>query len=102
MAQTIFEEINVTGKDLLKRIKRLIKEGNIRRLLIKDKNGKILLEMPLTMGAASLGGMMILTPYIAAISFIALMATEATILVERDKHADENEVEVDDIEIVED
>ncbi len=101
MSQTIFEEINVTGKDLLKRIKKLIKEGNIRRLIIKDRKGKVLLEMPLTMGAASLGGMMILTPYLAAISFIALMATEATILVERDKNVDDKEVEAEEVEIVE-
>jgi hypothetical protein len=101
MAQTLFEEINVTGKDLLKRIKKLIKEGNVRRLIIKNKKGDKLLEMPLTMGAASLGGMMILTPFLSAISFIALMVTEATILVERDAKVDPNEVEVDDIEIVE-
>lgn len=101
MAQTIFEEIHINSKDLLKRVKKLIKEGNIRRLIIKNKKGDVLLEMPLTMGAASIGGMMILTPYLAAISFIALMATEATILVERDKHADENEVEAEEIEIVE-
>jgi hypothetical protein len=101
MAQTIFEEIHINSKDLLKRVKKLIKEGNIRRLIIKNKKGDILLEMPLTMGAASIGGMMILTPYLAAISFIALMATEATILVERDKNADEKEVEAEEIEIVE-
>lgn len=101
MAQTIFEEIHINTKDLLKRVKKLIKEGNIRRLIIKNKKGVVLLEMPLTMGAAGIGGMMILTPYLAAISFIALMATEATILVERDKHADEKEVEAEEIEIVE-
>ncbi len=101
MAQTIFEEIHINSKDLLKRVKKLIKEGNIRRLIIKNKKGEVLLEMPLTMGAASIGGMMILTPYLAAISFIALMATEATILVEREKNADEKEVEAEEIEIVE-
>jgi len=101
MAQTIFEEIHINSKDLLKRVKKLIKEGNIRRLIIKNKKGEVLLEMPLTMGAASIGGVMILAPYLAAISFIALMATEATILVERDKLADEKEVEAEEIEIVE-
>lgn len=101
MAQTIFEEIHINSKDLLKRVKKLIKEGNIRRLIIKNKKGEVMLEMPLTMGAASIGGVMILAPYLAAISFIALMATEATILVERDKLADEKEVEAEEIEIVE-
>ena len=101
MAQTIFEEIHINSKDLLKRVKKLIKEGNIRRLIIKNKKGEVLLEMPLTMGTASIGGVMILAPYLAAISFIALMATEATILVERDKLADEKEVEAEEIEIVE-
>lgn len=101
MAKTIFEEIHINSKDLLKQVKKLIKEGNIRRLIIKNKKGEVLLEMPLTMGAASIGGMMILTPYLAAISFIALMATEATILVERDKLADEKEVDAEEIEIVE-
>jgi hypothetical protein len=101
MARTIIDEIHVAGKDLLKQIKRLIKDGNVKRIVIQNKKGERLLDMPLSLGAAGMGGMMLLAPFISAISFIALMVSEATILVERDPKADEKEVEAEDIEIVE-
>ena len=44
------EEFKVNGEDLLGRIKNLIKEGNIRRIIIKDKEGKVVFEIPLTFG----------------------------------------------------
>lgn len=101
MANTIIDEIHVAGKDLLKQIKKLIKDGNVKRIIIQNKKGERLLDMPLSLGAASMGGMMLLAPFLSAISFIALMVSEATILVERDPKADEKEVEAEDIEIVE-
>ncbi len=101
MANSIFETIEINGKELLKEVRRLIQEGNVRRLTIKNKKGKVLLEMPLTVGAAGVGGMILLAPFLSAISFIALMVGEATILVERTDGRDEKEVEAEDIEIVE-
>lgn len=101
MNKTIFDEIHVAGKDLLKQIRKIIKQGNVKRIVIQNRKGERLLDMPLTLGATTVGGVMVLAPFMTAISFIALMVSEATILVERDPKADDKEVEAEDIEIVE-
>jgi hypothetical protein len=102
MSKTIFEEFKVAGEDLVKRVKELIREGNVRKLVIKNKKGEKLLDTSLTFGASGIGALIWLTPFIAAVTFVALMVTEATIVVERDATYDEKEVEAEDIEVVED
>ena len=57
------EEFKVEGEKLLARIKELIHEGNIRRIIIKDKDGKILMEFPMTFGVAGV----LIAPQLAAI-----------------------------------
>jgi hypothetical protein len=74
------EEFRVQGEDLLKRVKELIAEGNIRRITIKDKNDKTLVEFPLTLGVIGA----VLLPVYAAIGAIAALVTECTITVERE------------------
>jgi len=73
------EEIKVSGKDLLKTIKDLIREGNVRHVVIKNSKSKILFEFPLTAGVV---GTMLL-PVFAGIGAIAAMVGECTISVER-------------------
>lgn len=74
------EEFRVNGEDLLAKIKQLIHAGNIRRIIIKDKDGKILIEFPLTFGVVGL----VLAPTLAAVGAIAALVTEATIVVEKE------------------
>lgn len=74
------EEFKVQGDDLLKKVKQLIAEGNVRRLTIKDKTGKTIVEMPLTVGVV---GAVLAAP-LAAIGAIAALVTECTIAVERE------------------
>ncbi|KPP98419.1 MAG: protein of unknown function containing DUF4342 domain [Bacteroidetes bacterium HLUCCA01] len=100
MGKTIFEEIIVTGEDLLRQVKDLIRKGNIRRLMIKNNRGHVLLETSLTMGAAGIGGFILLAPFLSAVAFVALMVTEARIVVERDPSVDDKEVEAENIEVV--
>ncbi|MCC5925533.1 MAG: DUF4342 domain-containing protein [Bacteroidetes bacterium] len=100
MAKTIFEEFIVTGEDLLKEVKKLIRKGNIRRLMIKNNRGEILVETSLTFGAAGIGGLIVLAPFLSAVAFIALMMTEAKIVVERDPSVDDKEVEPEGIEVM--
>ncbi|MCH8495741.1 MAG: DUF4342 domain-containing protein [Balneolales bacterium] len=100
MSKTIIEEFIVTAENLVERVRELIKKGSIRRLMIKNSNGEIIIETPLTIGAAGIGGLIILAPFVSAVAFIALMISEATIVVERDASYDEKEVEADDIEVV--
>jgi len=75
------EEFRVKGEELLSKFKQLVHEGNTRRIIIKDKDGKILIEFPLTIGVVGL----VLAPTLAAVGAIAALVTEATIVVEKDQ-----------------
>ena len=82
------EEFKVNGEDLLKRVKELIAQGNIRRIIIKNKDGKTLVELPLTVGVAGLAAAAILAPALAAVGAIAALVTECSVVVERDDDTD--------------
>ena len=73
------EEFKVDGEELLRKVKNLLKEGNIRRVIIKDQDGKILFEIPLTFGVVGA----LIAPQLAAIGAIAALLTEATVVVEK-------------------
>lgn len=73
------EEFRVDGEELLARIKNLLKEGNVRRVIIKDKEGKVVFEIPLTIGVVGA----LIAPQLAAIGAIAALLTEATVVVEK-------------------
>jgi hypothetical protein len=79
MSEMHTEEFRVNGEELLAKIKQLIHEGNIRRIIIKDKEGKVLIEFPLTFGVVGL----VLVPTLAAVGAIAALVSEATIVVEK-------------------
>jgi Domain of unknown function (DUF4342) len=79
--KTFTEEFSVTGEEILAKIKELIHEGNIRRIIIKDKEGRTLIEVPLTLGVVGV----ILVPVWAAIGAVAALVTEATIVVEKNE-----------------
>jgi hypothetical protein len=75
------EEFKVNGEDLLKKVKDIIKEGNVRRLTVRDKEGKDLIVLPLTIGVVGIA----FAPVLAAIGAIAALVTECTIVVEREE-----------------
>ena len=75
------EEFRVDGEELLKKVKSLIKEGNIRSITIRNKEGKDLIQVPLTVGVVGA----VLLPVLAAVGAIAAFVTECTIIVERDE-----------------
>ena len=74
------EEFHVRGEDLIAKIKEIIKEGNIRRIIVKNEEGKVMVEVPLTLGVV---GFMLL-PVWAALGAIAALAANLTIVVEKD------------------
>lgn len=74
------EVFKVKGEELLTKIKQLIKEGNVRRITIKDKGGKTLVVVPLTLGVVGA----VLAPILAAVGAIAALVTECSITVERE------------------
>lgn len=73
------EEFRVDGEELIAKIKNLVKEGNIRRITIKNKEGKTVFEIPLTFGVVGA----LIAPQLAAVGAIAALVTEATVVVEK-------------------
>lgn len=73
------EEFKVSGEDVVRKLKELIKEGNIRRIIIKNEEGKTLIEVPLTMGAVGA----VLLPVWAAIGAATALVTKCTIIIEK-------------------
>lgn len=76
---TRVEEFQISADDLIRRVKELIHEGNIRRIVVRNEAGETLLEIPVTVGL--LGAL--LAPYLAALGVIAAMVTRCKIAVER-------------------
>lgn len=79
------EELTIRGEELVATVKALVHEGNIRRITIKNKEGRILLEVPLTLGVVGA----IFLPTLAALGALAALVTECTIVVERVGHDEE-------------
>jgi len=75
------EEFKVNGEDLLKKVKAIIAEGNVRRITVKNKDGKSIVELPLTIGVVGAA----LAPLLAAVGAVAALVTECTIVVEREE-----------------
>jgi hypothetical protein len=73
------EEFKVSGEDVVKTVKELVEKGNARRIIIKNEEGKTLIEIPLTLGAVGA----ILAPALAAVGAIAALVTKCTIIVEK-------------------
>lgn len=74
------ESFSVKGEDLLQKVKEIINEGNVRKITIKDKSGKELIVLPLTLGVVGA----VFAPALAAVGAIAALIAECTITVERD------------------
>ncbi len=83
--RTFTEEVKVAGRDLVKRIRKLIAEGNVRRLIIRKADGTRLLEIPLTAGAAIGGLVTIAQPVLAALGVLAMLLAEFKVEVVRVK-----------------
>ena len=82
-----FEEFKVNGDAVISKLKEIIHEGNVRRIIIKNEKGVTLIEIPLTVGVVGA----ILLPVWAAIGAIAALAANLTIVVEKvDKPTETN------------
>ncbi len=73
------EEFRVKGEELVEKVKQLIHEGNVRRLIIKDEDGKVYLEIPVTFGVIGV----LFAPVLAAVGAVAAMAANLRIEVVR-------------------
>jgi len=83
--KTRTEVFSINGEELVSTVKKLVHEGNIRRIAIENKDGRTLLEVPLTLGVVGA----LLLPTLAALGALAAIVTECKIVVERiDEEAD--------------
>ena len=73
------EEFAISGEKLVATVKQLVHQGNIRRITIKNKEGKSLIDIPLSIGVVGA----LLLPTLAALGAIAALVTECTIVVEK-------------------
>ena len=78
-AKVVVNDIKVMAEDLLKTVKNVLKEGNVRRITVKDKEGKVIATFPLTVGV--IGAFM--APVLAAIGAISAVLTECTLTIEK-------------------
>jgi hypothetical protein len=81
MSKTTKESFRINGEQLLKKVKELINEGNIRKITIINKDGKELMSFPLTVGVVGA----VLAPILAAVGALAALVGECTITVEKEE-----------------
>lgn len=82
------EEFKINGEQLVGKVKSLIREGNVRRIIIKNRQDKTLVEFPLTIGLVGA----VIAPALAAVGAVAALITECTLIVERDDNRSPNEM----------
>jgi hypothetical protein len=75
------ESFSINGEQLLKKVKELIAEGNVRKITITDKSGKEIMSFPLTVGVVGA----LIAPVLAAVGALAALVGECTITVEREE-----------------
>jgi hypothetical protein len=77
--KTRTEEFRLNGGEILNKVKEIIHQGNVRRIILKDDQGKTFMEIPLTVGVVGA----IVAPILAAVGAIAALASNLTIVVEK-------------------
>lgn len=85
--RTLTEEITVQGAELVDKVKALIQEGNVRRLVVRRRSGEALLEIPLTAGVGIAGILTLMTPVLAALGAMAALIADFRVQIERDGEA---------------
>ncbi|HEY7641817.1 MAG TPA: DUF4342 domain-containing protein [Steroidobacteraceae bacterium] len=73
------EEFQFSGDTLVSKIKELVREGNIRRVIIKNEDGRVLIDIPLTIGVVGT----LVAPQIAAIAAIGTLVFKGSIVIEK-------------------
>ncbi len=84
MTPDMVDQFKVKGEELLKKVREIVHEGNIRRIIIKDDKGNPYIELPLTLGVAAA----VLAPAWAAIGALAAMASNFTVEVVKNEEKD--------------
>lgn len=82
------EEFKVSGDEIVKKIKEIIKAGNVRRIILKNEKGEVLMEIPLTFAVVGA----VFAPVLAAVGALAALVTECSItVIKKDPHKADDE-----------
>lgn len=81
--RTVGEQFEVAGAELVEFVKKLIREGNIRRIIIRNEKGEVLIEIPLTAGVAIGGVLTLFAPILVAVGAMAALLTSVKVEVIR-------------------
>jgi hypothetical protein len=87
--RTWVEEIEIAGNELVDRVKELIQEGNVRRLIIRRSDGTTLMEIPLTAGVVAGGVVTVFAPLLAALGALAALVAEIRLEIVRVDQGDQ-------------
>lgn len=79
------EEIEMAGSQLVERVKELIAEGNVRSLIIRNADDKVMLEIPLTAGVAVGGVITLVVPVLAALGALAALLAHVKVEIVREE-----------------
>ncbi len=88
---TIVEEITVRGRELVDKVKELIRQGNVRRLVVRRTTGETWVEIPLTAGVGIVGLVTLMAPVLAALGAMAALVGDFRVRIERDETAPQGE-----------
>jgi hypothetical protein len=77
--QDFVEEVQVLGRDLVDKVKSLIHEGNVRRIMVRDEHGNTFVEIPVTVAAVGA----VLAPVLAAVGAISALVAKFTVVIVR-------------------
>ena len=79
VVKTVLEEIEISSQNLIEKVKELLHEGNVTRIIVKNEEGKTFVEIPATVGIIGA----VFAPWLAALGAIAALVSKCTIVVER-------------------
>jgi hypothetical protein len=94
---TFFKEVTGTLDEIIREVRRLIREGNARSLIIKNKKGRVLFQTQLTVGVAGTAIFTVMAPFISALTMFILFANDVQVIVEKD--VDDADLSNDEYEV---
>jgi len=83
-ASETFQEFKLAGNQLVDKLREVVEEGNVRRIVIK-KDERVLFELPLTVGVGAGAAAVLVSPILAAVGAVAALVSDVTLVVERDE-----------------
>ena len=87
--QPVTEEVTLAGNQLVEYVKKVVKAGNVRRLIIRKPSGEVLMEVPLTAGLAVGGALTAMAPILAALGAMAALLAKVTVEIIRTDESDD-------------